>query len=628
MIKLDGPHFKDAAGRTLLLRGVNLGGSSKVPCVPDGSSWNRAGFYDHRHVSFVGRPFPLAEADEHFSRLYAWGFRFARFLVTWEAIEHEGPGIYDEEYLQYLRDILIKAASHGIQVFIDPHQDVWSRFTGGDGAPGWTLELTGFDLGKLHAAGAAILHQEHGDPFPRMIWPTNNNKLAAATMFTLFFGGNDFAPRLLVDGVPVQEYLQQHYIDAIKQVALRLKDLPSVVGYDTLNEPSAGFIGQGDLNRPASAVFLLKGETPTIFQAMLMGAGSPQMVETYELGLTGFRKTGKKLANPKGEKAWITGDTDIWMQHGLWGLDGTGQAVVYKPDYFRVVNGREVDFHRDYFRPFANRFAEEIRSVAPEAIIFVEGVPSQGELNWAPADAPNVVHAAHWYDDITLFRKQYVSWLAVDAETSKIIIGPKRARQALTKQVARVIERSASQMNGAPTLIGETGIPFDMEHGRAYRSGDFSMQLRAMDASMSALESSFASFTLWNYTADNTNERGDQWNGEDFSIYSRDQLSGDNGLYDGGRALGALIRPYPFSIAGEPVYLSFDRRSRRFEFSFRHAPGVDAATELFIPRLHYPQGCKVEVSDGTFELDAGRQLLVYKHSLVQALHTLKILPVE
>jgi hypothetical protein len=219
-----------------------------------------------------------------------------------------------------------------------------------------------------------------------------------------------------------------------------------------------------------------------------------------------------------------------------------------------------------------------------------------------------------------------VSWVAVDAETSKIIIGPQRARQALTRQVARLIERSASQMNGAPTLIGETGIPFDMGYARAYRSGDFSMQLRAMDASMSALESSFASFTLWNYTADNTNERGDQWNGEDFSIYSRDQLGGDDDLYDGGRALGAVIRPYPIIIAGEPIHISFDRRSRRFEFSFRHAAGVDAPSELFIPRLQYPQGCKVQVSDGIFELDAGRQLLLYKHSPAQALHTLTLLP--
>ncbi|MCJ7533053.1 MAG: hypothetical protein MUO64_18780 [Anaerolineales bacterium] len=30
------------------------------------------------------------------------------------------------------------------------------------------------------------------------------------TMFTLFFGGNDFAPKTKVNGEPVQEFLQRH----------------------------------------------------------------------------------------------------------------------------------------------------------------------------------------------------------------------------------------------------------------------------------------------------------------------------------------------------------------------------------------------------------------------------------
>ena len=69
----------------------------------------------------------------------------------------------------------------------------------------------------------------------------------AATMFTLFFAGNDFAPLTKIDGQPVQDYLQNHYIDAIKQVALRLYDQPNVIGYDTMNEPSSGYIGWKDL---------------------------------------------------------------------------------------------------------------------------------------------------------------------------------------------------------------------------------------------------------------------------------------------------------------------------------------------------------------------------------------------
>ena len=107
--------------------------------------------------------------------------------MLWEAVEHAGPGQYDEEYLAYLAAVVAKAAEFGIQVYIDPHQDVWSRWTGGSGAPAWTLEAAGFDLMTIEETGAALTHQHYGDPLPKMIWGTNNWRLATATMFTLFF---------------------------------------------------------------------------------------------------------------------------------------------------------------------------------------------------------------------------------------------------------------------------------------------------------------------------------------------------------------------------------------------------------------------------------------------------------
>ncbi|NMC54429.1 MAG: cellulase family glycosylhydrolase [Chloroflexi bacterium] len=608
MIRLQDTRFVDDLGRTLLLRGVNLGGSSKVPFSPDGASWRKKGFFQHREVSFVGRPFPLEEADEHFTRLKAWGMDFLRFLVTWEAVEHAGPGQYDEAYLDYVRAVVEKAADYEINLFIDPHQDVWSRFTGGDGAPGWTLEAVGLDMARFSACGAAITHQEHGDPLPGMIWPTNYGKLANLTMWTLFFGGNDFAPNLKIEGQSAQDYLQGHYIEAMRQVAARLKGLPNVAGFDTLNEPSAGLIGCRDLNQRMGLGFL-QGEAPSAFEAMRAGAGLPTEVELWQLAASGPKRAGKTLINPDGVSAWREGMEPLWKAQGVWGVNAEGQPEILKPDYFARVGEREVDFYRDYFRPFANRYAAAIRAELPDAILFVEGVPLEVHMAWTPADAQGVVHAIHWYDNYTLFTKSFSRLHSYDIQSGRIVVGMQKTQAMRNRQVAASIHTAEENMGGVPTLIGEVGIPFDMNGKRAYRTGNLAVQTRAMDATMRALEANLASFTLWNYTADNTNERGDQWNDEDLSIFSRDQMTGSGSIHDGGRALRAVVRPYARKVPGKPLQMAFDWLSRHFDFEFIPDPAVDAPLEVFVPELQYPTGGEVITSAGRHELDLEAQVL-------------------
>ncbi|KAF9090884.1 hypothetical protein BGX23_005618 [Mortierella sp. AD031] len=334
-------------------------------------------FFEHRNVSFVNRPFPLVEAEMHFERLARWGCQILRVLVPWEALEHAGPGIYDEDYIDYLIQLLKIAAKFGLKCFLDPHVDCWSRFTGGSGMPGWTLELAGMDITKLEPTGSAITQNMYKDKrnYPRMIWATNNSKVASATMYTLFFAGQVFAPQAMVPisqtvlnyfrkvnstvvsdeafrrgmvggikapspiqhlveiprvdqefvqrgQVNIQHYLQGHFMEAFAYLAHRIQQddarvikegrpgeialmaSGTVMGFDSLNEPAAGYLNHSDLNKMRELEDLQIGTCPTPLQGMQLAQGKTVECQVWATGGLGPMKKGSVKVNTENVNLW------------------------------------------------------------------------------------------------------------------------------------------------------------------------------------------------------------------------------------------------------------------------------------------------------------------------------------
>lgn len=640
-------NFVDQNSRVRILRGVNLCGSSKAPVGQP--SWMLDGFWEAVEAgdgqSFIGRPLELTkdeirrmniphhgpdgqqqqqplrfdlgslgdmgEADIHLARLRGWGFTLLRFVFTWEALEHAGPKQYDEEFIQHLVRILQRCKAHGFLVFLDPHQDVWSRFTGGSGAPYWTLIACGMNPRSLTATQAALLHNEYPAPaqptpesFPAMIWGTNYSRLASQTLFTLFFAGRHFAPKCIIDGMNIQDYLQSHFINAVAHLGRRLREAGGlldecVIGWDSINEPFEGMIGYEDLRRIAPQQALKKGSTPSPAQSFRLGMGIKQEdIEWWDFGSFGPRRNGSVDIDPNGVKLWVepelADEVDgvngrwgwtrsaewklgqcIWALHGVWDPsqstpDGRSpppapgstrapqapkDADILIPDYFLYKPTDDptdekfkVDFAEEYFRPHIKDYFAALRVHHPELIPFVQPPvfhppPLLEEIDDDDPSSDILLgrgcFSTHYYDGLTLMTRHW-NWFNADAlgvlrgkyssPVFAVKVGEKAIRKSIREQLG-VLKGDALRMGAFPTVIGEIGIPMELDDkysyggrdGKGKGRGDYREQVKALDASLSAADGdNLLSYTTWTYCPDSSHKWGDGWNLEDLSLWSAD----------------------------------------------------------------------------------------------------------
>jgi endoglycosylceramidase len=192
----DGEQLRDAAGRIALLRGVN----ARVAGVFDVT------FTDGRAP--VETIPPLAAAD--CTRMRALGFDLLRLPIDWSGVE-PAPGAYDENYLAAVDAAVQCAASAGMYVLVDLHEDAYSKEIGEDGAPLWAIQ----------PPPTMLLQGPLTDLGDRRV----SAQVDAA--FATFFDPSDPA------------MLQASYCAMLARVATRWAHDPAVIGFELFNEPVA-----------------------------------------------------------------------------------------------------------------------------------------------------------------------------------------------------------------------------------------------------------------------------------------------------------------------------------------------------------------------------------------------------
>ncbi|TFY82766.1 hypothetical protein EWM64_g1246 [Hericium alpestre] len=458
--------------------------------------------------------------------------------------------------------------------------------------------MVGFDLHALEESGAAWLLGVKGGGHveaERGIWPCGYQKLAAATMATCFWAGDTFAPKLRIKTgedkeMSVQQFLQNTFLDMWEVVARSVGDLEGVIGFEIMNEPHRGYIDLPSLHEFDYNTDLHLSHVPSALQAMMLGSGIPTAVGHWTRSFpVPTRLTSTSVLNSASKKAWRpdgpTAGRDLWEMHGVWGYDVKKQeGVVLRENYFvkDPMTGKKVDWYTDFYYPLIHQWTNRVRSASSsEKLVFLEPIPNEFcPASWTPEHQPsNMVYAPHWFVYSCPFLADG-NILALSRGTfplRALYWGHRGARENFSLQIRNIVEAGYKSLGEKPVLIGECGIPMDMNKGEAFKTDDWKWHARMMDAMIIALEKSLVPFTLWNYNPENDDVKGDNWNGENFSWFSRtraspaSQLSLEQNCADldkGGRILQSVVRPYAAKTAGIPLRFDYEMTTGQFTYKW------------------------------------------------------------
>eukprot|EP01102_Stenamoeba_stenopodia_P014102 TRINITY_DN4653_c0_g1_i1.p1 TRINITY_DN4653_c0_g1~~TRINITY_DN4653_c0_g1_i1.p1 ORF type:complete len:528 (+),score=137.09 TRINITY_DN4653_c0_g1_i1:150-1586(+) len=386
--------------------------------------------------------------------------------------------------------------------------------------------------------------------------------------------------------------------------------MPHVIGFDTLNEPSRGWIGVGMDDKRDTGESAMPGWAFSPFDCLRVARGQTIEIPNLDFSLWQFKMVpqSSKLMNTKKVSIWI-GDSpsssefkDPFEIAGAWRYKKEGGEIVNQYHFMKMRNGDTADFEKHFLLPFYHKVANNIHEVRSDWMVFIERDAAEAVFHpfFPEAEYPkNIVNATHWYDGATLALKKFIYPITMDPFRKKLIFGASGVEEMYTHQLGKIKNASTKLSGGCPTLIGEFGIPYDMNERSAYKrwaAGDRSDsawedQTLALDLMYNAMDNLLINSTQWNYTVSNRNSAriGDGWNQEDLSIFSMDQFEGGNkdDINRGGRALSGIVRPFPHFVQGIPKFSKWSKEDKEYTFVYNAVDAISAPTQIFLPALHF-----------------------------------------
>ncbi len=603
-LKVDRTYLRDDYGRYVFFHGVNLSGSTKVP-DPD--------------TGYMEKPFPLEDADRHFEIMRANGIDTIRLLVIWEAIEPDAPGVYNEDYLDYIGEIVDRARVHGIHVLMDMHQDMFSRHlmvrfnnspkygepgslesmllalvpnssigeyndsVQGDGAPRWAVEacLQEKDLDSEHWGTPRILSGltvdgmlDLWDLFQRLLGLEDTGELPDWVVELisgyLIEPQNPFPVNETSDVLPFTLWGVSYILslDMARCFACFLAGDKAFPDLEVGGENVKDYLQQAYAGAWAQVAERVAHQPNVIGYDIMNEPGGNFLMLTAAAGMI----QAGVVDGARGALVGLLGEeTGGQMYQAL--VDLRLLPPDTEPETLALWGLDELDvmalldlnmgFDDKFMRPFYERVGRAILDVDQDAIIFIESSMSVDSLFGTGTGGI----AGQFEEPMThpegLPQVVYAPHWYPDIYPMIGFNMPPRtfsASEVRYRDYQPALEEAsflaAYSLGNIPVVFGEFGTYFNFNGIEQSRDDDYLVSAHILDNYYEAFERMFASRIQWCYSPENTYEIGDGWNHEDFSILDpNEKIRGEL----------AWSRPHARALAGKPISTHYYSKLHYFD---------------------------------------------------------------